>query len=222
MSFIIKIKESFEANADVAYGQKQSAYLKNNFPCYGIQTQDRREILNNCYILHKEEIKTNFRNICWELYQFPHREMHQVAIDIFIKEVKKNYQIEDIILIEKLITTHSWWDSVDTLAKYAVGGYLLAFPEKTYPIIEAFSNSENMWLNRTAILFQLGYKSKTNFDILISECEKHKLSDEFFIQKAIGWALREYASVNPNGVLEYVNHANLKSLSKKEAVRKII
>ncbi len=148
--------------------------------------------------------------------------MHQASIDIFIKEIKKNYQIEDIILIEKLITTHSWWDSVDTLAKYAVGGYLSAFPEKTYPIIEAFSNSENMWLNRTAILFQLGYKSKTNFDILISECEKHKHSDEFFIQKAIGWALREYGSINPNGVLEYVNNTNLKPLSKKEAVRKII
>ena len=222
MSFITKIKESFEDNADVAYGQKQSAYLKNNFPCYGIQTQARREILNNCSTLHKEEIKTNFRNICWELFQFPHREMHQVAIDIFIKEIKKNYQIEDIILIEKLITTHSWWDSVDVLAKYAVGGYLSTFPEKTYPIIEAFSNSDNMWLNRTAILFQLGYKSKTDFDILISECEKHKHSEEFFIQKAIGWALREYGSINPSGVLEYVNHANLKPLSKKEAVRKII
>lgn len=221
MSFITKIKQSFEDNEDVAYGQKQSDYLKNNFPCYGIQTQARREILKNCVSTYKEEIKSNFRNICWELYQFPHREMHQVAIDIFIKEIKKNYQIEDIILIEKLIITNSWWDSVDTLAKYAVGGYLLAFPEKTYSIIEKFSNSENMWLNRTAIIFQLGYKQKTNFELLVSECEKHKHSNEFFIQKAIGWALREYGSVNPKAILEYVNSTNLKPLSKKEAIRKI-
>ena len=222
MPFITTIKQFFETNEDIAYGQKQSDYLKNNFPCYGIKTLARREILKNCTTIYKEEIKSNFRNICWELYQFPQREMHQVAIDIFIKEIKKNYQVEDISLIEKLITTNSWWDSVDTLAKYVVGGYLSTFPEKTYPIIEEFSNSDNMWLNRTAILFQLGYKEKTDFDILISECEKHKHSNEFFIQKAIGWALREYSSVNPSGVLDYVNRTNLKPLSRKEAIRKII
>ena len=96
------------------------------------------------------------------------------------------------------------------------------FPEKTYEIIEAFSNADNMWLNRTAIIFQLGYKQKTDFNVLVSECEKHKQSTEFFIQKAIGWALREYGSVNPTAVLDYVNSTNLKPLSKKEAIRKII
>lgn len=222
MPFVTTIKQLFEANENVTYGQKQSDYLKNNFPCYGIQTQARRDILKNCSAEFPEDIKDNFRTICWELYQFPHREMHQVAIDIFIKEIKKKHQVEDIALIEKLIITHSWWDSVDTLAKYAVGGYLETFPEKIYDIIEQFSNSDNMWLNRTAIIFQLGYKEKTNFDILISECEKHKHSNEFFIQKAIGWALREYSSVNSNAVLEYVNSTNLKPLSKKEAIRKIV
>jgi 3-methyladenine DNA glycosylase AlkD len=221
MNFITEIKLQFEKNSNPEYGQKQSDYLKNNFPCYGIQTLARREILKNCTSVYKDEIKSNYRTICWELYQFPHREMHHVAIDIFIKEIKKNYQVEDIALIEKLITTNSWWDSVDTLAKYAVGGYLTTFPEKTYPVIEELSNSENMWLNRTAIIFQLGFKEKTDFELLISECEKHKQSNDFFIQKAIGWALREYSSINPSGVLNYVSNTNLKSLSKKEAIRKI-
>ncbi len=76
-----------------------------------------------------------------------------------------------------------------------------------------------MWLNRSAILFQLSYKEKTNFEILKSECEKHKHSNEFFIQKAIGWALRDYSRFNPNGVFEYVNTTNLKPLSKREALR---
>lgn len=222
MSFVTTIKNAFEANQDVTYGQKQSDYLKNNFPCYGIPTQTRREILKECSAEYKDEIKSNFRTICWELYQFPHREMHHSAIDIFLKEIKKDLQLEDIILIEKLLTTNSWWDSVDTLAKYAVGGYLKKFPEKKYSIIDQFSNSDNMWLNRTAIIFQLGYKAKTDFELLVFECDKHKNSSEFFIQKAIGWALREYGSVNPTGVLEYVKTANLKPLSKKEAIRKII
>lgn len=222
MSFITEIKQSFEANKDVANGQKQSDYLKNNFPCYGIPTQARREILKECSAEYQEDIKENFRTICWELYQFPYREMHHAAIDVFLKEIKKKFQVNDIHLIEKFIVTNSWWDSVDTLAKYAVGGYLTKFPEKKYAIIDQFSNSDNMWLNRTAIIFQLGYKQKTDFDLLISECEKHKHSNEFFIQKAIGWALREYGSVNPTGVLEYVKSTNLKPLSKKEAIRKIV
>lgn len=222
MNFITSIKEAFEAYQDIENGQKQSDYLKNHFPFYGIPTPIRREILKNCLEEYKDEIKEDFRAICWKLYQYPHREMHHTAIDIFLKEIKKKFQISDIHLIEKLITTNSWWDSVDTLAKYAVGGYLTKFPEKKYAIIDEFSNSDNMWLNRTGIIFQLGYKAKTDFELLMLECEKHKHSNEFFIQKAIGWALREYGSVNPNAVLEYVNSTNLKPLSKKEAIRKII
>ena len=92
---------------------------------------------------------------------------------------------------------------------------------ETENVIERFSNSENMWLNRSVILFQLGYKQKTNFDLLKSECEKHKNSNEFFIQKAIGWALREYGKTNPEAVRNFVNSTNLKTLSKKEALKNI-
>jgi 3-methyladenine DNA glycosylase AlkD len=120
-----------------------------------------------------------------------------------------------------LIITNSWWDSVDFLAKYLLGNYLLQFPEETDSVILKFSNSENMWLNRSAILFQLGYKEKTNFDVLKSVCEKHKTSTEFFIQKAIGWALREYAKTNPETVRNFVSNFNLKKLSEKEALKNI-
>ena len=147
------------------------------------------------------------------------REFHQTGIDLLVKESKKNFVIEDIKLIEKLIITNSWWDSVDTIAKYLLGGYLQQFPLETLKVIERFSNSKNMWLNRSAILFQLSYKEKTNFEILISECEKHKHSNEFFIQKAIGWALRDYSRFNPNGVETYVNSTSLKPLSRREALR---
>jgi 3-methyladenine DNA glycosylase AlkD len=102
-----------------------------------------------------------------------------------------------------------------------VGGYLQLFPNETYDVIESFSNSNNMWLNRSAIIFQLSYKEKTNFDLLKSECEKHKESKEFFIQKAIGWALRDYSRFNTSGVSEYVNSTNLKPLSQREALRNI-
>jgi len=195
--------------------------MKNNFDFLGIKTYERRSIFKANYEKYKTEIKADFRNIGWELFNKNEREFHQCAIDLLVKELKKNYVLEDIKLIEKLIITNSWWDSVDVVAKYLLGGYLQQFPNETYAVIERFSNPENMWLNRTAIIFQLSYKEKTNFEILKSECEKHKESNEFFIQKAIGWALRDYSRFNPIGVKNFVNATNLKPLSKREALRNI-
>ena len=219
MKFCNELEAHFrkESNRELAIPMEN--YMKNNFSFLGIKTEKRRAIFKSIYEQNKAEIKSNFRTIAWELFQMKEREFHQVAIDLLVKESMKNFAIEDIKLIEKLIITNSWWDSVDTIAKYLLGGYLKQFPLETLKVIERFSNSKNMWLNRSAILFQLSYKEKTNFEILISECEKHKHSNEFFIQKAIGWALRDYSRFNPIGVTAYVNSTNLKPLSSREALR---
>ena len=219
MKFCSELETAFkqESNREVAVPMEN--YMKNNFPFLGIKTEKRRAIFKLIYERNKVEIQSDFRSIAWNLFQMKEREYHQVAIDLLIKEFKKNYVLKDIQLIEKFLVTNSWWDSVDTIAKYLLGGYLLQFPEETLNVIEQFSNSNNMWLNRSAILFQLSYKEKTNFEILKSECEKHKYSNEFFIQKAIGWALRDYSRFNPNGVEAYVKNTDLKPLSKREALR---
>lgn len=221
MNFITNLEKDFQQNANRALAIPMENYMKNKFNYFGIKTEDRRAILKTNWDNHKDEIKTHFRLITWELFQKNEREFHQCAIDILVKEIKKKYVIEDMQLIENFLITNSWWDSVDTIAKYVVGGYLEQFPEETFKVIERFSNSDTMWLNRTAIIFQLSYKEKTNFDLLKAECEKHKESKEFFIQKAIGWALRDYSRFNPNGVKEYVNSTNLKPLSQREALRNI-
>lgn len=219
MNFKEELIKELKANSNREIAIPMGNYMKNNFPFLGIKTENRRAIFKAVYEKHKPEIKSDFRNITWQLFQEKEREIHQCAIDLIQKEIKKKYDLEDIQLIEKFIITNSWWDSVDTIAKYLVGGYLQQFPKETLKVIEHFSNSENMWLNRTAILFQLSYKEKTNFELLMAECEKHKHSSEFFIQKAIGWALREYSRFNPNGVKNYVESTNLKPLSQREALR---
>lgn len=221
MKFCNDLEVDFQKVSNSELAITMENYIKNNFKFLGIKTEKRRTIFKSIYEQNKIEVKSNFRTIVWKLFQMKEREFHQVAIDLLIKELNKNYALEDILLIEKLIITNSWWDSVDTIAKYLLGGYLLQFPTETLNTIERFSNSENMWLNRSAILFQLSYKEKTNFEILKSECEKHKYSNEFFIQKAIGWALRDYSRFNPNGVRTYVNSTDLKSLSRREALRLI-
>jgi 3-methyladenine DNA glycosylase AlkD len=221
MNFVNKLETAFKEKSNPENAFAMAKYMRNHFLFFGIKTDDRRQIFKTIYKENQEEVSKNTREIAKELYKKKQRELQYCAIEILIKQLKGQYKKEDIQLIEKLIITNSWWDSVDTIAKYLLGEYLLEFPSETESVIERFSNSENMWLNRSAILFQLGYKQKTNFELLKSECEKHKNSNEFFIQKAIGWALREYGKTNPQVVKNYVINTNLKTLSTKEALKNI-
>jgi 3-methyladenine DNA glycosylase AlkD len=222
MSFINDLETALDENSNPENALAMAKYMRNLFPFFGIKTEERRQIFKTICKETIKEIVKNPREIALELYSKTQRELQYCAIEILIQHLKGNYKKQDVKLIEKLIVTNSWWDSVDTIAKNILGEYLLEFPLETETVIEKFSNSENMWLNRSAILFQLGYKEKTNFDLLKSECEKHKNSNAFFIQKAIGWALREYAKSNPQAVRNFVNNSDLKPLSKKEALKNIL
>jgi len=221
MSFVKALETAFQNNRSRELAIPMENYMKNHFPFYGIKTDNRRLIFKAIWQVHQDEVKQNSREIALQLFTFKEREMHYCGIEILIKNLKKNYQIEDIQLIEKILTTNSWWDSVDTISKYILGEYLVEFPNETSKVINRFSDSDNMWLNRSAMLFQLGYKQKTNADILFRECFKHSHSKEFFIQKAIGWALREYGKFFPNEVKEFVKQNTLKPLSTKEALKNI-
>ena len=221
MNFISSLEKAFTEKSNVENAVAMSKYMKNNFPFFGIKTEERRKIFKTIWDENKKEVSDNSREIALLLYSKQERELHYCALEILIKKLKNNYIKDDIQLIKKLIITNSWWDSVDVIAKFILGDYLLKFSLETDTVINRFSNSENIWLNRSAILFQLGYKEKTNFDLLKSVCEKHKSSTEFFIQKAIGWALREYAKTNPEAVKNFVSVSNLKKLSEKEALKNL-
>lgn len=219
MNFINKLETAFEAKRNVENAFVMAKYMRNHFSFFGIKTEDRRRILKDIFQENNIEVAGNPREIALVLYSKPERELHYCAIEILKKQLKGNYKKGDIQLIENVIITNAWWDSVDTVAKYILGEYLLEHPSETEKVIQRFSNSDNMWLNRSAILFQLGYKQKTNFQMLKGAFEKHKKSNEFFIQKAIGWALREYAKTDPEAVRNFVASADLKTLSKKEALK---
>lgn len=221
MNFIRSLETAFQEKSNSENAVAMAKYMRNHFSFFGIKTEERRQIFKNIWKVNQEEVAMNPREIALNLYSNPERELQYCAIEIIIKQLKGKYKKDDIKLIEKLLITNSWWDSVDTIAKNILGEYLIEYPLETEKVIEQFSNSENMWLNRSAILFQLGYKGKTNFDLLKSECEKHKKSNEFFIQKAIGWALREYGKTNPEAVRNFVANGNLKPLSTKEALKNI-
>lgn len=221
MNFIKNLEKAFQEKSNPENAVAMENYMKNHFSFFGIKTENRRMIFKETYKKHQQEISKNAREISVELFSKSQRELHYCGIEILMKELKGNYQKEDISLIEFLIVTNSWWDSVDVIAKYLLGEYLMEFPKETEKVIQKFSDSENMWLNRSAILFQLGYKEKTNADLLFALCQKHSDSKEFFIQKAIGWSLREYAKKNPSSVRNFVATYKLKPLSEKEALKNI-
>lgn len=219
--FINTLENAYKSHASADNSAAMAKYLKDHFVFYGIKTGLRRELHKQSVESHKDEVRDNVREIAQKLYTKPEREFHYSAIEILIKELKKNFHIDDIALIEYLLVTNSWWDSVDTISKYLLGGYLEQYPEQTQKVVDRFSSSDNMWLNRSSILFQLGYKKNTDEKLLFRECEKHRHSKEFFIQKAIGWALREYAKTNPDAVKNFVASASLKPLSTREALKNL-
>ena len=219
MEFITALQESFIKHSSSENKLPMEAYMKHKFEFYGIKSPDRKTILKEVIRNHTEEVSQYCRIIIKKLYELPQREFHYCAMEIMDKFLKNKYLQTDIKLIKYLIKTHSHWDSVDFIAKHILGNYLLIHRNKLEEVITNYSNNRDIWLNRSAILFQLGYKEKTNSDILFRECIKHSTSKEFFIQKAIGWALREYAKVNPESVLKFVNNNSLSTLSRREALK---
>ena len=221
MNFITELENEFKTKQHPKNALAMAKYMKDLFPFFGIKTDERRAVFKSVCKKHPTEIHKNARAIAWELYLKKERELQYCGIEIIINTLKNQYVVEDIIWIEQFLITNSWWDSVDTISKFMLGAYLQQFPSEIPTVVERFSNSENMWLNRSVILFQLGYKSQTDFKLLQSLCLKYSHSNEFFIRKAIGWALREYAKTDPEYVRQFVLQSNLKPLSKKEALKNI-
>jgi 3-methyladenine DNA glycosylase AlkD len=219
MSFAQELTTLFEANRSLENALPMQAYMKHLFPFLGIKSPLRKTLLREAINSHKDELKANVSDITRALYHKKEREYHYVAMDIYARFKKRHYVAKDLDDIEYLITSHSHWDTVDFIAKHILGQFLMECSELRDKTIQRFSESDNMWLNRSAILFQLGYKEKTDFQLLQRLCLAHKTSNAFFIRKAIGWALREYAKVDIAAVEQFVTNTDLKPLSKKEALK---
>ena len=219
MDKYLEIKRLFEINEDKENAIKMSNYMRNMFDFYGIPTPKRKEIYKE---LFKEEKK--LRKIDWEFldkcYEDNHREFQYLVYD-YLLLMKKYTVYEDINKIEKYILTKSWWDTIDFLCK--VIGDIGLRDLRVKDLMIKWSKSSNIWIRRTAIEHQLNLKENTDpilLEKIIINCFG---SDEFFINKAIGWALREYSKTNPEWVKEFIEKYNDKmdNLSIKEASKYI-
>lgn len=217
-SFIQPVAAEFAgiANADNAIQMK--AYMKNKFDFFGIKTPERRKICKD-YMKHRKlNDEKELETIAKELWALPEREFQYFAIELLALS-KKVWKTSIIELFEFCITHKSWWDTVDFIANECTGPYFKMFPAQIVPVTDRWNASSNIWFQRSSLLFQKSYKRNTNTVLLSAYINNLSHSKEFFVQKAIGWILREYAKTNPEWVKAFVNTHNLATLSKKEALK---
>ncbi|MBE0651762.1 MAG: DNA alkylation repair protein [Bacteroidales bacterium] len=218
LDFLKVLDNAFEinSNAEIASGQK--AYMKNLFEFYGIKAPVRQNIQKAFF--HKEFLppKKELERLAETLWEKPQREYQYFAQEL-VQQYTKQFEQNDIHLFEFMITHKSWWDTVDFIASKLVGEYFKIFPGQRDNFVKKWIDSKNIWLQRTAVLFQLNYKKDVDTVLLASAVHALLGSEEFFINKAIGWMLRQYTKTNPEWVIDFCDRTPLAKLSRKEALR---
>lgn len=205
--------ELFYKNRNEELAVPMAKYMKNNFAFLGMKKPERME-------LSKEFIKESkkAKEIDWEFifkcFELPEREFQYLSIN-YMDAVKNLFTADDMDKMEELIMTKSWWDSVDSISPI-VGYICMKYPHIKGKVIDKWIFSDNIWLKRVSILFQLKYKEKTDTDFLSKAILNNSNTREFFVDKAIGWALREYSKTNKEWVRSFIDNNSLSKLSIKE------
>lgn len=210
--------EELESMRNPDYASRMASYMRNQFPFLGIKAGQRREAYKPYFAKAKKDkiIDFDFVEKCFVKEE---REFHYAAVD-YLSAIKELLKPCDLPKLRRFILMHSWWDTVDSLVK-VVGSIVFRNPEMKSVMLE-WSVDDNIWLRRVAILHQ-GFKDKTDNVLLAAIIENNLNQKEFFINKAIGWSLREYSKTNPvwvRGFIQAHKH-NMVNLSIKEGSKYI-
>jgi 3-methyladenine DNA glycosylase AlkD len=201
------------------------AYMKSAMPYFGIQAPELRAICERLFKSNPIDTASLWRNTClqiWREAQF--REERYAAIELTGVGSYRSFQtLETVAMYEEMIVTGAWWDFVDQIASKRLGALLISYPVRMRKQMLQWSRSPDLWKRRASILCQLGFKGETDLVLLYACIETSLSSKEFFLQKAIGWALRQYAWSDPREVARYVRERGneLSALSKREALKNI-
>lgn len=198
---------------------QMEAYMKNHFSFIGVMSGPRKAVFQQ----FKPQLQQLSPELSWELiyecWVNPYREVQYVAIDHLLAAYKKNARSSDGQHFTFILSNQTWWDSLDLIAAHSVGHYARQFPSAFSDLAQEWESSDNFWLHRTLLIHQLKYKQQTNLALLQYYIHTFKWNKEFFIQKAIGWSLREVSKWNPDWVLQVVESEKLNGLAKREAMK---
>ena len=214
------VQTSLGAAADPAKAVSMAAYMKTEDPFYGVQKPARAEIYREMKRRYPITDAADYRSAILELWDLPHREEKYLALAI-VTGHPQFITFEQLDLYRRLIVDGAWWDFVDEIAARAVGTVWRSERTVTTPVMEEWIDDDDMWVRRTAIIGQLKHKDETDADRLFEFCLRRSHETEFFIRKAIGWALREYAKTDPRAVKSFTSRhrEQLSALSYREATK---
>lgn len=206
--------------ADPAKSAPMAAYMKTDTPFYGVQKAGRLPVHRELVREFPPENRTEYRRAVLSLWTQPHREERYLAID-YACSFPRYVTVSSIPIYRRMIVDGAWWDFVDSIAIHLVGQVLLHQRQSTTPKVAAWINDPDLWLRRSSIIAQIGHKEATDTGLLFDACLRRMHETEFFIRKAIGWALRDYARTNPNGVRAFAlaHRSELSGLSFREATK---
>ncbi|HEU4917927.1 MAG TPA: DNA alkylation repair protein [Acidimicrobiia bacterium] len=215
-------QEALAAVADPEKAAGMRAYMKTDMPFYGVQKTERTPILRDLVRMFPPSDQADYEGTVLALWALPHREEKYLALGVarhfttFVTPVS-------LPLYRRLIVEGAWWDLVDEVATHLICDLVVGYPSAVWPIIDTWIDSEEMWLRRSAIICQVGAKERTDTHRLFRFCAQRAFEQDFFIRKAIGWALRQHARTDPESVARFVirHEGELSALSYREATKHI-
>ncbi|MBV9893745.1 MAG: DNA alkylation repair protein [Chloroflexi bacterium] len=223
MTLVPAIRSALAQRADPSRAAGMQRYMRSSMPYRGVTTPVVRAACRAVFAQFPMESFASWASTVralWDEAQF--REERYAALELVAYRRYANFRTLDALpLYTYLITTGAWWDLVDGLATHEVGHLLREYPPEMNSLVREWSRGSDLWLRRTSIICQIGYKQSTD-QALLYACIEPSLSErDFFLRKAIGWALREYAKAEPEAVRRYVaeNADRLSGLSRREALK---
>lgn len=211
------LDQRLAAQADPQRAVVMAAYMRDQFAFWGIQAPQLRA-LNRDFVRQAAGPGRRVDHaLVHALWARPQREYQYTALDL-LDYHKAHATPADLDLYEALVQQKSWWDTVDLLAGKLVGSLLRRYPDAVQRT-EAWIASDHLWLQRTALLYQLSYKQHTDWPRLQAYILRHRHSDAFFIQKAMGWALRSYSRIDPAAVRAFAGAHDLPALTRREGLK---
>ncbi len=216
-----ELKKELIDHSNQENATKMKAYMKNHFDFLGIKSPERKKIARPYISELSKNYGEEFETITQKFWNQKQREFQYIGM-VFLLRTKKHWKKNSLTFFKKCITQKAWWDTVDFLASNIIGNYMLKFYPDDFSKMEKWNQDKDMWIIRTSILFQLKYKEKTDWELLQKNILNHDHSPEFFLRKAMGWALREYGKRNPEKVLTFIQqNPQLSGLTQREALKHI-
>ena len=216
------VQRELEAGANPDKAEGMQAYMKTDMPFYGVQKPGRTPILRRVLTEYRPATRAEYEALVLALWGLPHREEKYIALGVAVG-AKEFLVPESLALFRRLIVEGAWWDFVDEVATHMVRPLVINHPGETWAEVDRWIDDETMWLRRAAIICQVGAKEATDVERLFRFCEERAHEKDFFIRKAIGWALREHAKTDPESVADFVtrHRSVLSGLSFREATKHI-